>query len=200
MDLSSWFRRKLLKNSEKTSNPDPSEQTLLPQQNEREEEQLGVTEQLVDLVKSFTLDTFRNFPLPDDEGAEEDEDLSGWQERHATIVLSRVKELSHLRYKLCPRYLKERQFWRVYFVLVKKQVADVWNILIAPDGALDSYSLPIIGPVKTGLEKRIKQTRSIHLNELEYSTFSWNWFGQTHRLRLHRNTYVLHLNQIAPSS
>ncbi|XP_048423084.1 uncharacterized protein LOC103961652 isoform X2 [Pyrus x bretschneideri] len=122
MDLSSWFRRKLLKNSEKTSNPDPSEQTLLPQQNEREEEQLGVTERLVDLVKSFTLDTFRNFPLPDDEGAEEDEDLSGWQERHATIVLSR--ELSHLRYKLCPRYLKERQFWRVYFMLVKKHVAE----------------------------------------------------------------------------
>ncbi|XP_048423061.1 uncharacterized protein LOC103961652 isoform X1 [Pyrus x bretschneideri] len=124
MDLSSWFRRKLLKNSEKTSNPDPSEQTLLPQQNEREEEQLGVTERLVDLVKSFTLDTFRNFPLPDDEGAEEDEDLSGWQERHATIVLSRVRELSHLRYKLCPRYLKERQFWRVYFMLVKKHVAE----------------------------------------------------------------------------
>ncbi|KAB2636553.1 hypothetical protein D8674_027087 [Pyrus ussuriensis x Pyrus communis] len=128
MDLSSWFRRKLLKNSEKTSNPDPSEQTLLPQQNEREEEQLGVTERLVDLVKSFTLDTFRNFRLPDDEGAEEDEDLSGWQERHATIVLSRVKELSHLRYKLCPRYLKERQFWRVYFMLVKKHVAElVWK-------------------------------------------------------------------------
>ncbi|CAB4291266.1 unnamed protein product [Prunus armeniaca] len=130
MDLSSWFRRSLLRKGEKTKNPDPSEQTLLPRS--EEEQQLGVTEELIDHVKSFTLDTFKNFPLPDDEGADNSpttssntqKDLSEWQEKHATLVLSKVKELSHLRYKLCPGYLKEHQFWRIYFLLVKKQVTE----------------------------------------------------------------------------
>ncbi|KAM5563119.1 hypothetical protein ABKV19_018015 [Rosa sericea] len=129
MDLSSWFRRTLLRNTEKTQNPDP------PKPNEPEEELLGVTEQLINHVKSFTLETFKAFPLPDDEGATSGDnslttssniqkDLSEWQERHAMLVLSKVKELSHLRYKLCPGHLKEHQFWRVYFMLVKKQVAE----------------------------------------------------------------------------
>ncbi|KAK9944827.1 hypothetical protein M0R45_010376 [Rubus argutus] len=133
MDLSSWFRRTLLRNTEKTNSPDPPKQAL--HRNEPEDELLGVTEQLIDHVKSFTLETFKNFPLPDDEGAtcgdnspttssNIQKDLSEWQERHATLVLSKVKELSHLRYKLCPGYLKEHQFWRVYFMLVKKQVAE----------------------------------------------------------------------------
>ncbi|XP_008235486.1 PREDICTED: uncharacterized protein LOC103334317 isoform X2 [Prunus mume] len=131
MDLSSWFRRSLLRKSEKTKNPDPSERTLLPRS--EEEQQLGVTEELIDHVKSFNLDTFKNFPLPDDEGADNSpttssnakKDLSEWQEKHATLVLSKAKELSHLRYKLCPGYLKEHQFWRIYFLLVKKQVAEI---------------------------------------------------------------------------
>ncbi|KAK9006880.1 hypothetical protein V6N11_019211 [Hibiscus sabdariffa] len=38
-------------------------------------------------------------------------DLSDWQERHAVLVLSKVKELSQLRFKLCPRHLKEENFW-----------------------------------------------------------------------------------------
>ncbi|XP_004290213.1 PREDICTED: uncharacterized protein LOC101295670 [Fragaria vesca subsp. vesca] len=129
MDLSSWFRRTHLRNTEKTQNPDP------PKQNEPEQELFGVTEQLINLVKSFTLETFKSFPLPDDEGAtcgdnslttssNIQKDLSEWQERHAMLVLSKVKELSHLRYKLCPGHLKEHQFWRVYFMLVKKQVAE----------------------------------------------------------------------------
>ncbi|XP_050365125.1 uncharacterized protein LOC126783662 isoform X2 [Argentina anserina] len=129
MDLSSWFRRTLLRNTEKTQNPDP------PKHNEPEDELLGITEQLINLVKSFTLETFKTFPLPDDEGAtcgdnslktsgNIQKDLSQWQQRHAMLVLTKVKELSHLRYKLCPGHLKEHQFWRVYFMLVKKQVAE----------------------------------------------------------------------------
>ncbi|XVF32205.1 hypothetical protein REPUB_Repub17cG0062000 [Reevesia pubescens] len=51
-------------------------------------------------------------------------DLSDWQERHAVLVLSKVKELSQLRFKLCPRNLKEEKFWRIYFMLVKSHVAE----------------------------------------------------------------------------
>ncbi|KAL5794804.1 hypothetical protein ACOSP7_003398 [Xanthoceras sorbifolium] len=131
MDLFSWVRRSQSKKSiSKSTKPDQPNQ-----QQQCQEELLGVTQQLIDHVKSFTLDTFKNFPLQDDDEASYDveaattsgsvrKDLSDWQEQHALLVLSRVKELAHLRFKLCPGYLKENQFWRIYFMLVKSQVAE----------------------------------------------------------------------------
>ncbi|CAL9145452.1 unnamed protein product [Musa hybrid cultivar] len=95
-------------------------------------QELGVTDRLREFVKTFTVDTFRSFPLHDDQAADPADvcaqsnvrkDLTEWQERHATLVLSEVKEIAQLRYVLCPRHLKERQFWRIYFQLVKSYVA-----------------------------------------------------------------------------
>ncbi|KAK9281421.1 hypothetical protein L1049_004323 [Liquidambar formosana] len=131
MAFASWFRRSLSKSDEKIQKADLPEQS-----NQEEDELLGVTDQLVDFIKSFTLDTFKSFPLQEDEGGNNGgddspttsanirKDLSQWQERHATLVLSKVKEISQLRYMLCPRHLKERQFWRIYFRLVKSYVAE----------------------------------------------------------------------------
>ncbi|XP_060180351.1 uncharacterized protein LOC132610106 [Lycium barbarum] len=123
MDVYSWFRRSL---STTTT-------TVTPKPNLKDNELLyGVTDQLLDFIKSFSIDTFRNFSVPDEENGNEGsgdkpenvrKDLSDWQQRHALIILSKVKELSQLRFKLCPRYLKEQQFWTIYFALVKGFVA-----------------------------------------------------------------------------
>lgn len=51
------------------------------------------------------------------------QDLSEWQEKHAKLVLSTVKEVSKLRFNLCPRVMKERKFWRIYFILVNSHIA-----------------------------------------------------------------------------
>ncbi|XVF81170.1 hypothetical protein PTKIN_Ptkin15bG0135200 [Pterospermum kingtungense] len=129
MNLSSWFHRSVSRNSKNNKNPEQQQ----PHQNQEEEEELlGVTQQLIDHVKSFTLETFKNFPLQDNEAGDSNtetqtsskvrKDLSDWQERHAVLVLSKVKELSQLRFKLCPRHLKEEKFWRIYFMLVKSHV------------------------------------------------------------------------------
>ncbi|KAG5378424.1 hypothetical protein IGI04_026266 [Brassica rapa subsp. trilocularis] len=102
-----------------------------------DDDSLGVTDELIDHVRSLTIDTFKNFSLYDEEACvnplEEDEevsssenvkkDLSDWQERHAVLVLSKSKELSQLRFKLCPRLLKEDHFWKIYFKLVRNLVA-----------------------------------------------------------------------------
>nr|XP_029117621.1 uncharacterized protein LOC105034973 isoform X2 [Elaeis guineensis] len=97
----------------------------------------GVTEQLCDFVKVFSVDTFKTFPLEDDRAVDfvdgstpstatnVRKDLTEWQEKHATLVLSKVKEIAQLRYILCPRHLKEEQFWRIYFLLVKSYVAPI---------------------------------------------------------------------------
>ncbi|KAJ9568336.1 hypothetical protein OSB04_004302 [Centaurea solstitialis] len=50
------------------------------------------------------------------------QDLTKWQEIHAKHVLSTVKEISKLRYELCPRVMRERKFWRIYFILVNSHV------------------------------------------------------------------------------
>lgn len=39
------------------------------------------------------------------------------------IIYLFFQEISKLRYDLCPRVMKERKFWRVYFILVNSHVA-----------------------------------------------------------------------------
>ncbi|CAN4115813.1 unnamed protein product [Withania somnifera] len=119
MDVYSWFRRSLSRTTRisVTAQPNLKNDELL----------YGVTDQLLDFIKSFSIDTFRNFSLPDEDDRDTPEnvrkDLSDWQQRHALLVLSKVKELSQLRFKLCPRYLKEHQFWTIYFALIKGFIA-----------------------------------------------------------------------------
>ncbi|KAL0286895.1 UNVERIFIED_CONTAM: hypothetical protein Scaly_2552600 [Sesamum calycinum] len=113
MDAYSWFRRgvsKLRKSSlpsSSTTAPADSSSTANSHtrssknklQEEEEEKFYGITEQLIEFIKSFSLETFRNFSLPDAEGSSCDggnsgnvrKDLSDWQETHAMLVLSRVK-------------------------------------------------------------------------------------------------------------
>ncbi|CAM8911276.1 unnamed protein product [Rhodiola kirilowii] len=93
-------------------------------------ERFGVTDDLREFVKEITINTFRDFPLEDDSEISDvptvsnvRQDLSKWQEIHAKLVLSTVKEISKLRYELCPKFMKERKFWRIYFLLVNTHVA-----------------------------------------------------------------------------
>ncbi|CAI9107439.1 OLC1v1006790C1 [Oldenlandia corymbosa var. corymbosa] len=133
----SWFKRNLSRNR-KSPIPISSAAAAANSNNGKEEEErfYGITDQLIEFVKSFTVDTFKNFPIPDADvegGIEKggdgvsgnvNNDLSEWQERHAVLILSKVKELSQLRFRLCPRLLKEQQFWRIYFTLVWNYVAE----------------------------------------------------------------------------
>ncbi|GMP33213.1 hypothetical protein CsSME_00006633 [Camellia sinensis var. sinensis] len=98
-------------------------------------EKFGVTDELREFVKGITINTFRDFPLEDDSETSDNppvsnfpvsnvrQDLTAFQEIHAKLVLSTVKEISKLRYELCPRVMKERKFWKIYFILVNSHVA-----------------------------------------------------------------------------
>ncbi|XP_014509044.1 uncharacterized protein LOC106768410 [Vigna radiata var. radiata] len=94
----------------------------------------GITEELREFVKGITITTFEHFPLEDDTEFSDvpaisnvRQDLTDWQEKHAGLVLSTVKEISRLRYELCPRVMKERKFWRIYFILVNNHTAPYEN-------------------------------------------------------------------------
>ncbi|OVA16899.1 BSD [Macleaya cordata] len=92
-------------------------------------EKFGITDELREFVKGITMNTFQDFPMEDEPQISDvptvsnvRQDLTEWQEKHATLVLSTVKEISRLRYQLCPRIMKERKFWRIYFILVNSHV------------------------------------------------------------------------------
>ncbi|KAK3012731.1 hypothetical protein RJ639_009564 [Escallonia herrerae] len=73
-------------------------------------EAFGITDELREFVKGITMNTFQDFPL------EVEYTLTACH----NIVL---QEISKLRYELCPRVMKERKFWRIYFILVNSHVA-----------------------------------------------------------------------------
>ncbi|XWS36560.1 hypothetical protein CRYUN_Cryun20dG0095100 [Craigia yunnanensis] len=129
MNLSSWFHRSVSRNSKNNKNPEQQQHIHSDQnQQNQEEELLGVTQQLIDHFRNLQVLHFRNlqeFPSPSETQTSSNvrKDLSDWQEQHAVLVLSKVKELSQLRFKICPRHLEEK-IWRIYFLLVKIHVAE----------------------------------------------------------------------------
>ncbi|ESQ37122.1 hypothetical protein EUTSA_v10002684mg [Eutrema salsugineum] len=136
MNIASKIRRSFFREKEKKLANGSSSRN----EDRGKDDFLGVTDELIDHVRSFTIDTFKSFSLNDEEeeasvnplneegnrvssSANVKKDLSNWQEKHAVLVLSKSKELSQLRFKLCPRFLKEEQFWKIYFQLVRNLVA-----------------------------------------------------------------------------
>ncbi|KAL3352162.1 hypothetical protein AABB24_020298 [Solanum stoloniferum] len=112
------------------SSPSPTTQTASPAPTPADLLKFGVTDDLREFVKGITINTFQDFPLEDDSVISDiptvsnvRQDLTEFQEKHAKFVLSSVKEISKLRYELCPRIMKERKFWRIYFILVNSHVA-----------------------------------------------------------------------------
>lgn len=40
-----------------------------------------------------------------------------------------MQELAKIRYDLCPRHLKDKQFWRIYFLLAKSYISQYALVL-----------------------------------------------------------------------
>ncbi|WVZ87538.1 hypothetical protein U9M48_034161 [Paspalum notatum var. saurae] len=90
-----------------------------------EDEELGVTPQLLDFLQTLSPNAFKSAALQLQEASAEAAagDLSNWQERHAVLVLSKAKELAKIRYDLCPRHMKDKLFWRIYFLLANTSIS-----------------------------------------------------------------------------
>ncbi|GFY88767.1 BSD domain-containing protein [Actinidia rufa] len=93
-------------------------------------EKFGITDDLREFVRGLTSSTFQNFPVQDDLPMSDvptisniRQDLTEWQQKHASLVLTTVQEMSRLRYELCPRHMKDANFWRIYFTLVSTHVS-----------------------------------------------------------------------------
>ncbi|KAJ0526606.1 putative BSD domain-containing protein [Helianthus annuus] len=81
---------------------------------------IGVTEEVLSFVRDVVMhpETWLDFPLPDDDEDDEDFELSDAQQEHALTVESLAPRLAALRIELCPGYMSEGSFWKIYFVLL----------------------------------------------------------------------------------
>jgi hypothetical protein len=86
---------------------------------------VGVTEEVVAFARDVAMhpETWMDFPLPendDDDG--DDFDLSDAQQEHALAVERLAPRLAALRIELCPGYMSEGCFWKIYFVLLQPRL------------------------------------------------------------------------------
>ncbi|KAI3785160.1 hypothetical protein L1987_44273 [Smallanthus sonchifolius] len=86
----------------------------------RDAEAIGVTDEVLTFVRDITMhpETWLGFPLPEDEDDCDDFELSDAQQEHALTVESLAPRLAALRIELCPGYMSESSFWKIYFVLL----------------------------------------------------------------------------------
>ncbi|GMI86512.1 hypothetical protein like AT3G49800 [Hibiscus trionum] len=80
---------------------------------------VGVTEDVVAFARDIAMHpkTWLDFPIPDD-GDFDDFDMSDEQQEHALAVEHLAPSLAALRIELCPGYISEGCFWKIYFVLL----------------------------------------------------------------------------------
>ncbi|CAJ1929217.1 unnamed protein product [Sphenostylis stenocarpa] len=85
---------------------------------------VGVTEDVVAFARSVALhpETWLDFPLPDDADSD-DFDLSDAQQEHALAVEHLAPSLAALRIELCPGYMSDGNFWKIYFVLLHPRLS-----------------------------------------------------------------------------
>ncbi|KAL6573065.1 hypothetical protein OROHE_002541 [Orobanche hederae] len=88
--------------------------------NSLEKGALGVTEEVVAFARDIAMhpETWLNFPLPENGGDNADFDLSDAQQEHALAVERLAPRLAALRIELCPGFMSESCFWKIYFVLL----------------------------------------------------------------------------------
>ncbi|KAI7756361.1 hypothetical protein M8C21_011103 [Ambrosia artemisiifolia] len=95
---------------------------------------VAVTDDVVDFVRDIIMhpETWLDFPLPEDD--DEDFDLSDAQREHAFAVQRLVPILRALRIELCPKYMSQSSFWKIYFVLLHPRLdRDAAQLLSTPN-------------------------------------------------------------------
>lgn len=114
---------------------------------------VGVTDEVVAFARDIAMhpETWSDFPLPEDENDDEDFDMSEAQREHALAVEHLAPRLSALRIELCPAYMNESSFWKIYFVLLHPRLER---------HAAELLSTPKIMKVRASLTHELKNRSS----------------------------------------
>ncbi|GAB2224393.1 hypothetical protein Drorol1_Dr00005151 [Drosera rotundifolia] len=111
------------------------------------EDVVGVTDDVVAFARDVALhpETWLDFPLPDDEDNEDDVEadfeLSDAQQAHALAVEHLAPRLAALRIELCPGYMSEGSFWKIYFVLVHPRLSKEDALLLSTPQIMEARAM-----------------------------------------------------------
>jgi hypothetical protein len=103
--------------------------------------------------------TWLDFPL--DDGDDEDFDMSDVQQEHALAVERLTPNLASLRLELCPDYMSDGQFWKIYFVLLHPQLSKEDALLLTTPQILEARALLSEESQKRNKAKSIHAGRSL---------------------------------------
>ncbi|MBA0803248.1 hypothetical protein Gohar_013485 [Gossypium harknessii] len=84
---------------------------------------VGVTEDAVAFARDIAMHprTWLDFPVPDNDDFD-DFDMSDAQQEHALAIERLAPRLAALRIEICPGYMSEGCFWKIYFILLHPQL------------------------------------------------------------------------------
>lgn len=84
---------------------------------------VGVSEEVLLFARNISMhpETWIDFPVPDYDDFD-DFDMSDAQQEHALAVERLTPTLAALRMELCPGYMSESCFWKIYFVLLRPRL------------------------------------------------------------------------------
>ncbi|GAB2279583.1 hypothetical protein Dimus_014226 [Dionaea muscipula] len=105
---------------------------------------VGVTEDVVAFARDISMhpETWLDFPLPDDDDDDdEDFDMSDDQLEHALAIEHLAPTLASLRIELCPGYLSEGSFWKIYFVLVHPRLSKEDALLLSTPQIMEARAM-----------------------------------------------------------
>ncbi|KAL0876241.1 hypothetical protein Bca101_025946 [Brassica carinata] len=107
------------------------------------EDVIGVTEEVVGFAKDLALhpETWLDFPFPEEDNNFDDFEMTDAQYEHALAVERVATGLAALRIELCPAYMSEYCFWRIYFVLMHPKFSKHDALLLSTPQVLESRAL-----------------------------------------------------------
>ncbi|KAH0903014.1 hypothetical protein HID58_042517 [Brassica napus] len=113
---------------------------------------IGVTEEVVGFARDLALhpETWLDFPFPEEDNNFDasnssqsfaDFEMTDAQYEHALAVERVATGLAVLRIELCPAYMSEYCFWRIYFVLMHPKFSKHDALLLSTPQVLESRAL-----------------------------------------------------------
>ncbi|KAL5706690.1 hypothetical protein ACHQM5_024824 [Ranunculus cassubicifolius] len=103
---------------------------------------VGVTKEVLAFARNIARhpETWLDFPLADDEDSD-DFDMSDAQQEHALAVERLAPRLAALRIELCPGYMSEGCFWKIYFVLLHPRLNKQDALLLSTPQIVEARAL-----------------------------------------------------------
>lgn len=138
---------------------------------------VGITEEVLTFARNISMhpETWLDFPLFNDEDDLDDFDMSEIQREHAFAIEHLAPRLAALRTELCPGYMSEGRFWKIYFVLLHSRLNKQDALMLSTPQIVEAR-----GMLMQELQNRTKDQRGHIVSDISYSEEKNSFLPQLH--------------------